>query len=176
MDGRPPRTAFSSWIHPFWSNYSRWCHLCRWCDITYSFHRISPPKQDWEVAGNHTTYDYLTRSLGQRDFLRDPLCTSSSVSPQSFLLNCSVFSNFWSLTWEIPTAIQVVLLYLPLQIRISLNSGYDLKNNQSRSFHAELHFGRNLQPQLHEASNAILPGPQAWSHAPPIGVIHNRPG
>lgn len=41
----------------------------------------------------------------------------------------------------------------------SLNSGYDLKNNQSRSFHAELHFGRNLQPQLHEASNAILPGP-----------------
>lgn len=67
------------------------------------------------------------------------------------------------------------ILYLPLQIRISLNSGYDLKNNQSRSFHAELHFGRNLQPQLHEASNAIVPGPQAWSHAPPIGVIHNRP-
>ena len=58
----------------------------------------------------------------------------------------------------------------------SLNSGYDLKNNQSRSFHAELHFGRNLQPQLHEASNAILPGPPRgpglkpctphWGHPP----------
>lgn len=86
------------------------------------FTESHPQNKDWEVAGNHTTYDYLTRSLGQRDFLRDPLCTSSSVSPQSFLLNCSVFSNFWSLTWEIPTAIQVVLLYLPLQIRISLST------------------------------------------------------